>query len=256
MKAQLRAELLKQRTTRTDAALLAAMAGLVALVVALHAFTLPAADIATPSIQLTEIFGCGERFGALFAALAGAMSITNEIRHGTIRPTFLITAHRQRVVAAKAVAAMATGAAFGLIAALAAAGVGSAALAAAGVGSAALAARDVANHLLVGDYALPICGAAAAAALWAAIGVGVGASIRSQVPAVVGITAWLLLVEGLLVDSVTSIGRLAPGAAGMAFSGLGSGTLLAPVIGALLLAAYTSAAIAAGCLTTNHRDVA
>jgi len=246
MKAQLRAELLKQRTTRTDAALLAAMVGLVGLVAALHAFTLPAADIATRSVQLTEMFGWGERFGALFAALGGAMSITNEIRHGTIRPTFLVTARRQRVVAAKAVAAMATGAAFGLIAALAAAG----------VGSAALTARGIANHLLVGDYALLICGAAVAAALWAAIGVGVGASIQSQVPAVVGITAWLLFVEGLLVDSVASIGRLAPGAAGMALSGLGSGTLLAPVIGALVLAAYTSAAIAVGCLTAIHRDVA
>jgi ABC-2 type transport system permease protein len=246
VKAQLRAELLKQRTTTTDAALGAAMVGLVGLVVALHAFTLPAANIETRSIQLTEMFGWGEKFGALFAALAGAMSITNEIRHGTIRPTFLVTARRQRVVAAKAVAAMGTGAAFGLIAALVAAG----------VGSAALAARGIANHLLVGDYMLLISGAAAAAALWAAIGVGVGAFIRSQVPAVVGITAWLLFVEGLLVDSVASIGRFAPGAAGMALSGLGSGTLLAPVIGALLLAAYTSTAIAVGCLTTVHRDVA
>jgi ABC-2 type transport system permease protein len=242
----LRAELLKQRSTRTNAGLGAAMVGLVVLVVALHGFTLPAADISTRSIQLTEMFGWGEKFGALFAGLAGAMSITSEVRHGTIRPTFLVTPRRERVIAAKALAAMATGGAFGLIAALVATA----------VGSAALAARGIANHVGVGDYMLLIVGAAGAAALWAAIGVGVGAVIRRQVPAVVGITAWLLFVEGLLVDSVASIGRFAPGAAGMALSGLGSGTLLAPVIGALLLAAYTSAAIAVGCLTTVHRDVA
>jgi ABC-2 type transport system permease protein len=244
--AQFRAELLKQRSTRTNAGLAAAMVGLVLLVVALHALTLPAADISTRSIQLTEMFGWGEKFGALFAGLAGAMSITGEVRHGTIRPTLLVMPRRERVIAAKALAAMATGVAFGLIAALFATA----------VGSAALAARGIENHVGVGDYVLLVGGAAGAAALWAALGVGVGAVIRGQAPAVVGITAWLLFVEGLLVDSVSSVGRLAPGAAGMAFSGLGPGTLLAPVIGALLLSFYTIAAITAGSVSTIRRDAA
>lgn len=68
-------------------------------------------------------------------------------------------------------------------------------------------------------------------ALCAAIGVGVGAVIRNQVPVLVGICAWLLFVENLLVGDiggVGNIGRLLPGAAGKAISGQDPDTLLAP----------------------------
>src|SRR5262249_61087567 len=69
--------------------------------------------------------------------------------------------------------------------------------AAVGVGSAALAARGLEVRLDGGDYALLLGGSAVGAALWAAIGVGLGALVRNQVPTVVGICTWLLFVEGL-----------------------------------------------------------
>lgn len=124
MTAQLRAELRKQRSTRTNLGLLSALLGLVLLVVLLHGLGLPANDLGSRSFQLTEMFGRGEMFGALFASLLGAMSITGEFRHGTIRPTLLTTPRRGRVVAAKVWASMLTGAALGLIAVAFAAGVG------------------------------------------------------------------------------------------------------------------------------------
>jgi len=247
VKANLRAELFKQRSTRTDFALFGAMMGLVLLAVLLHGFGLSAENIDSASEQLM-VFGRGEFLSALFAALLGAMSITGEIRHGTIQPTFLVTPSRGRVVAAKVSVSLVIGAGFGLVAS---------ALAAA-IGTAALRARGIEVRLDAGDYTLLIAGAAPAAALWAAIGVGVGALLRNQVSALVGICAWLLFVEGLLVGDVADIaevGRFAPGAAGEAISGQNPGTLLAPGFGLLALTLYATAVTVAGLLATSRRDV-
>jgi ABC-2 type transport system permease protein len=247
--AQLRAELLKQRSTRTNVGLLVALLGLVLLAVLLHGFGLPADNVDGRSEQLDVVVGWGEKLGAVFAGLLGAMSITGEIRHGTIRPTFLVTPRRVRVVAAKALASLSVGAGFGLMAT---------ALAAA-VGSAALGARGIENQLDGGDYALFLAGGTAAAALWAAIGVGIGALVRNQVPTLIGICAWLLFVEGLLVGDLTGVGdvgKFAPGAAAAAISGQDPDALLAPAVGVILLALYAAAAALAGSLATARRDVA
>ena len=249
MRAQLRSELLKQRSTRTNLGLFAGMLGLVVLVVTLHGFGLAAAHVDSRSEQLTMLFGRGEFLAALFAGLLGALSITGEIRHGTIRPTFLVSPRRGRVVAAKISVSALVAAGFGL----AASGL------AVAIGVAALRLRGLDLQLDAGDYALLVAGGTAAAALWAAIGVGVGAVVRSQVPTVVGITAWLLFVEGLLVGDLTGIGdvgRFAPGAAAAAISGQDPDTLLAPAIGLLLLSLYAVAGAAAGWLATMRRDVA
>ncbi|HEX9380986.1 MAG TPA: ABC transporter permease subunit [Gaiellaceae bacterium] len=248
MSAALRAELFKQRSTRTGLGLFAGMLGLVLFVVLLHGLGLAAGDFDSASKQLTVLFGWGGVLGALFAALLGAMSITGEIRHGTIRPTFLVTPWRPRVVAAKICASMLIGAGFGLVAGAVAAG----------VGTAALRARGIDVRLDAGDYALLIAGGTAATALWAAIGVGVGAVVRNQVPALVGLCAWLLFFENLLVGDVAGVGgvgRLLPGAAGKAISGQDPDTLVAPAVGLLLLALYAVAAGVAGSLATSRRDV-
>ena len=249
MTAQLRAELLKQRSTRTSLSLLSAMLGLVLPAVLLHGFALPAEHLDSTSEQLTVVVGWGEKLGALFAALLGAMSITGEIRHGTIRPTFLVTPLRGRVLAAKVLTSMLLGAGFGLIATALAAG----------VGSAALEIRGIENQLDSGAYTLFLAGGAAAAGLWAAIGVGLGAVVRNQVPALIGICAWLLFIEGLLVGdligAVGDVGRFLPGAAAAAISGQDPDKLVAPAVGLVLLAVYTAAATLAGSLATARRDV-
>jgi ABC-2 type transport system permease protein len=241
-------ELLKQRSTRTTLSLFVAMIGLILLAVLLHGFGLGAEALGDRHVQLM-VLGRGEFLGVLFAALLGAMSITAEIRHGTIRSTFLVTPRRGRVVAAKVLVSILFGAGFGLVA-------GAVATAA---GAAALRARGIELQLDRGDYVLLVPGAAGAAALWAAIGVGVGALVRNQVPALIGICAWLLFVEGLLAgdvaDNLGHIGRLLPGAAAAAVSGQDPGTLLAPAIGLVLLAIYAAAAVLAGALTLSRRDV-
>jgi ABC-2 type transport system permease protein len=245
MKAALHAELFKQRSTRTALTLLVALLALVAVAVILHVLGFGADDLASKSNQL-QVFNPGQLMGSLFAALLGAMSITAEIRYGTIRPTFLVTPWRARVVTAKVWASLLIGAGFGLAAG---------ALAAV-VGTVALGARGIDVQLAAGDYALMLAGGAASAALWAAIGVGVGAVVRNQVPALVSLCAWLLFVEGLLVgDALDDVGRFTPGAAAAALSGQDSDTLLPPALALLLLAVYAAAAALTGARATSRRDV-
>lgn len=86
------------------------------------------------------------------------------------------------------------------------------------------------------------------------IGLGIGATVRSQMSAVVGIGAWVLFVEGQLVGNMFALGRLAPGPLGQAISGLSPGTLLAPALEAFLLALYSAGAAAAGWSATARRD--
>jgi ABC-2 type transport system permease protein len=245
--AQLRAELLKQRSTRTGLALFVTMLGLVLLAVFLHGFGLSAGDLEGTDVQLM-VFGRGEFLAATFAALLGAMSFTAEIRHGTIRSTFLVTPRRGRVVAAKVAASMLIGTGFGLLAGAAAVG----------AGAPALRARGIDVQLDGGDYVLLVLGSAVAAALLAAVGVGVGALVRNQVPTLIGICAWLLFVEGLLVGDVGGlgdVGRFLPGAAASAISGQDPGTLLAPETALVLLAFYAAATALTGALATSRRDV-
>jgi ABC-2 type transport system permease protein len=248
MKALLYAELLKQRSTRTTLGFLLVMLTLILFAAVLHSFGLKATSLLNHDDQM-HVFGWGG-LGALFAGLVGAMSITAEIRHGTIRPTFLATPRRGRVIIAKALAGSVIGAAFGL----AAEGF------AIGVGSGALAARGIPVHLDGGDIAQMLVGGTLAAAIWGPIGVGLGALLRNQVAALVGLFAWLLFVEGLLFGLLPNAGRLLPGNAGAAIAGAtttGEVTqLLVPAVGALLLVLYGTASVAAGWTATNRRDVA
>jgi len=240
---QLRAELLKQRSTPTTLLLFAAMFGLVAFAVALHVLTLGAGTLSTRSHQL-EVFQVGTRAGMLFAGLVGAIAITAEIRYGTIRPTFLVTPRRGRVIAAKLAVSGLAGIVFGLAAE---------ALMAGGA-VVAFAARGIDNQLTGADYVQLLVGGAAAAALWAAVGLGVGALVRNQVGAIVALCVWMLLVESTSDTFVPDVARLLPGGAGLALAG--NVDDLSAVVAALVLVLYAAATSAAGWLATVRRDVA
>jgi ABC-2 type transport system permease protein len=248
MTAQLRCELLKLRSTRTNFALLAWMVGLVVVVVALHVLSFGAGVLSRDGNQM-KILGLGTSIGALFAALLGAMSITAEFRTGTIRPTFLVTPRRTRVVAAKLVASMLVGVGVGLVAEVLTAG----------AEAAGLAARGIPIELGGGDYEQLLAGGALAAGLFAAIGVGVGAVVRNQVATVVGLCVWLLFLEPILLGDVPSAAKYAPEASAGAIAGAIQSqiadALVAPALGVLLLAAYAALAGLAGSLLITRRDV-
>jgi ABC-2 type transport system permease protein len=248
MTRQLRAELFKLRTTRTTITLLASMLGLTALIVLLHALTIKASSLSQASNQ-PHVFGWGTTIGVLFAALFGAFGVTAEIRHGTIRPTLLANPDRRQVVTAKAVCGALTGLAVGLLAeGLVAA-----------VAAVAFSARGIPIRISGGDLAQMIAGGAAAAALWGALGTGLGALVRSQVGVVIGLLVWLLLFENILIGNVPSVGKFAPAASAGAIAGMtpdgGTVSLLAPAIGAVLLVAYTALAGYAALVAFGRRDV-
>lgn len=245
MSALLRAEVLKLRTAPTLLSLLAAMLGLSLLVVTLHALGLSSAKVGTHSSQLLVLGEGGIVVGVIFAGLLGAMSLTGEVRHGTIRPTFLTTPQRARVLAAKATVSLGTGLALGVVVCAVAAAVGT-----------ALISRRVPIALDGGDYLRLLGGGAAASALWAVIGLGLGAIVRNQVAAVVAIVVWLLFIENVLTDSLPDVSRFMPGALGQAIAAPRTGTLDSPALAALLLAGYAIVAAFVGARVTMRRDVA
>ena len=108
MTAQFRAELLKIRSTRTTAGLVLGMIGIVLLFSLLTGLLTKAPNLVATGDQ-RNLLGVGD-FAGVFAALAGIMAVTSEYRYGTIRPTFLFTPRRTRVLRAKVAAGVLAGA--------------------------------------------------------------------------------------------------------------------------------------------------
>ena len=113
MSGQLRAELLKIRSTRTTVGLLLGMVGLTLLFSLLTGLLSKAPDLVTAEDQ-RMLLSVGSLAG-VFSALAGIMLVSSEYRYGTIRPTFLFTPRRARVLRAKVAAGVLAGLAFGIV---------------------------------------------------------------------------------------------------------------------------------------------
>ena len=105
--------LLKIRSTRTTIGLVLGMIALILL------FSLPFRPAHQgPNLTMTTedqrgVLSVGSLAG-VFSALAGIMLVTSEYRYGTIRPTFLFTPKRPRVLAAKLAAGLLAGLVFGI----------------------------------------------------------------------------------------------------------------------------------------------
>jgi ABC-2 type transport system permease protein len=243
MIAQARAELLKIRTTRTTIGIVLGMVALVLLFSLLSGLLTKA-----PSLTSTEdqrgLLSVGSLAG-VFSALAGIMLVTSEYRHGTIRPTFLFTPRRSRVIDAKLAAGLLAGIAFGIVGE----GLGFA------IGYACLAGRGVDYALNAGQTTLLVLGTLAGVALWGALGVGIGTIARNQVGAIIGLLAWGFVAENLLFAFVPSVGRFAPAHAGDALIGLTSNHLLPAAAGGAILLAWTIAFALIAIALAARRDV-
>jgi hypothetical protein len=89
--------------------------------------------------------------------------------------------------------------------------------------------------------------------------VGLGALVRNQVAAIVGLFARVFVVEVLVFQYLPGLGRYTPGATGSAMTGDttrdSSIHLLSAPVGGELLGVYTAAAVLIGLAVTNRRDV-
>jgi ABC-2 type transport system permease protein len=240
---QTRSELLKIRTTRTTLGLLIALIVLATTVTVLSGLLSKVNGLEAESDQ-RDLLATGG-FASVFALLAGILVVTSEFRFGTVRPTFLVTPVRSRVIEAKLLASMLTGVALAVVAELIVLA----------IGYAILAGRGIPIALDGGDTAVLALRVLADAALWGGIGVGAAAMIRNQVASVIVVLAWLFVVEALLVGFFPSAGRFAPGQASQALNGSSDKDLLPPLAGGALLAAWVAALVAGGIAVTAARDV-
>jgi ABC-2 type transport system permease protein len=240
------AEVFKLRTTRTFYGLVLGALGLVLLIVILATATAGKSDI-----TLRDAIGISG-FAQVFALLLGIISVTAEFRHGTVTPSLLVVPDRVKLTLAKLGACLLVGLVLGLLA------TGLAAL----IGSLILNARDIPNPLSGSDVTKMVIGGTIATALYAALGVGVGAIVRNQVGAVVGALVYLFVLENLLTiakplrDPVAKFGF---GGVGNGLTGTGDPTADHPPLdqlpAGLVLAGYCAILLIIGITLMKKRDI-
>jgi ABC-2 type transport system permease protein len=244
MRRLLRAELVKLATTRTAIGLVAGGAAVAALGAFSTIMSGQPAELDRPLHEHTFFLLASINL-SLFAVVLGIRGFTDEFRHGLIVPTVLVTPSRVRVVAAKTILVAAAGAAL--------AGVAQVVMLA--VAIVLLQGKGVEPTLETADLTA-MGGLIAASALWATIGVAVGAIVRQQVAAVVGALLWVLLVENLGAGALGEASRYLPGHAGHGLATASqAGTLLAPTAGALVLGTYALLAVAVAALRLTRSDI-
>ena len=243
MIAQIKAELLKIRSTRTTIALILAMIALTLLITLLTGLLTHPGGLASQEDQ-RELLSLSSLAG-VFSAIAGVLLVTSEYRYGTIRPTILFNPARSHVLTAKVLAGALAGIAFGVLGQA----IGWA------IGYAILNGRGITAVLSSGDILLLTLGGLAGAALWGAIGAGLGAIIHNQVGGVITLLAWGLVVDNLLFGLLPSVGRLMPTRASDALMGLRAHHLVSPGAGAITLIAWAGALAVLGIALSVRQDI-
>jgi ABC-type transport system involved in multi-copper enzyme maturation permease subunit len=185
--ALVRSELLKVRTVRSWWAYLIVIVLLTGIGAAGEIGSSESDNRSTLDFQLglVDIIG----LSVLFALILGITIVTNEFRHGTVTPTFLVEPRRERVILSKAITAVVVGIGFALLSLVALAVVAITWLT---IVDAQLELGDAEFLTRTGEQFLSVV-------LWALLGVAIGTAVHSQVAALVGTLIWIFLVENLLV---------------------------------------------------------
>jgi ABC-2 type transport system permease protein len=243
----LKAELLKLRTTRTFLALTGAAVGTSLLITVLVSIL----SEPTEESVLADVFTSDT--SSLFILVLAVVGITGEWRHHTITSSLLAAPDRLRFLAAKLIAF----AAAGLVLSLAIS------VTLTVVGLIILSIRDLPVPE-AGELLEQIARNAAVAALLGAFGVGLGALVRNQVVAVVGLFVLLFLIDPVIAALVPDAGRFSP------FSALPVAItdvqpedaglpeeidVLSPGLALVLMLAWIGAAFAAGAALLVKRDL-
>ena len=243
MSALLRAELLKLRTTRTFVALVGAALALSLLVVVLTG--LLSKRIAPQDAR--DLFTAD--FTGLFIMLLGVIGMAGEWRHRTITGTVLAAPDRLRLLGAKTLSYAAAGALLSLIVTLTIMLVGTVILSARGFDS-----------VPVSDLADVLWRNLVVAALVGALGVGIGALIRNQVVAIIGVLILGFVVEPALFGLAPDVAQYGPTQG--APSGIqdiepfgDDATVLAPGLAVLVMLGWIGVLFAAAGARLRMRDL-
>jgi ABC-type transport system involved in multi-copper enzyme maturation permease subunit len=243
MKPLLQAELLKLRTTRTFAALIGAALAISLLVLVLNTLL---RDRFEPD-DVRAVF-TGD-FTGLFILLLGAMGMAGEWRHRTITSTVLAAPDRLKLLMAKAFSYAVAGVVVSFVV--------------------------TAMLMLVGTIILSIRGQPTlplsdlvdimwrnlvVAAYLGAFGVCIGAIVRSQVAAIVGLLLFPFVVEITLFALAPEVAKFAPingapsGVIDVSFDGSGT-DFLAPGVAVLVMFGWVAVLFSAGAALLRKRDL-
>jgi ABC-2 type transport system permease protein len=235
------------RTTRTFVALAATAVGISLLLAALvSSLTEP-----TEESVLIDVFASDA--SSFFILVLAVIGISGEWRHRTITSSLLAAPDRLRFLAAKTLAFAAAGILLSLLISIAVTI----------VGLAILTVRDLPTPE-AGELAGLAMRNALVAALLGAFGVAIGALVRNQVVAVVGLLVLTFVVETTLITFVPEVARFGPFTAlptatadiSAEDAGLGDDIeLLAPGLAALAMLAWIGAAFATGAALLRRRDL-
>ncbi|NUV67127.1 MULTISPECIES: ABC transporter permease [unclassified Streptomyces] len=247
----LRSEVLKLTTTRLWwvllLAALACSAGLTALIV-FGGLNAPRSPLSFgTAADAVPAYNMAVALAYVFPLAIGVITVTQEYHARTISATLLAEPRRARVYAAKLLVGLGTAFVYGTVAVL------SGAL----VSAALLSGHGKPTYLTDGAVLGALGGSIVVMTLWGAIGVGVGALVRNQVAAIVGIllvTQFLEPTLRILASSLgnAELGNLLPGGAGDL---AGGGTIMTAAaeadggsqgLGFLVLALYAVAIGAVG----------
>ena len=244
MSALLQAELLKLRTTRTFYVLVGS--GLALSLALLVLNTLLTDDFSERDVRVAF---AGD-FTGIFILLLGAMGMAGEWRHKTITSTILASPDRLKLIAAKTISYAVAGMVVSFIV--------TASLML--VGTIILSARDQ-TTLDVATLVDIMWRNLVVAAYLGAIGVAIGAIVRNQVAAIVGLLMFPFVVELTLFGLVPEVAKFSPfnGAPGgivdVSFDGGENDDFLDPGVAALVMFGWVSVLFALGALLLQRRDL-
>jgi hypothetical protein len=243
MSALLEGELLKLRTTRTFVTLVG-----VAVVISLLVVVLTSLLQKRFTEHDVRTLFAGD-FTGLFILLLGVMGMAGEWRHRTITSSVLAAPDRLRLLAAKTISYTVAGAVVSLIVTVTIMI----------VGTIILSSRD--KTTLDAVQLLDVMWRnLVTAAFLGALGVCIGALLRNQVVAIVGVLIIAFIVEPTLIGLVPKVGRFSPiggapaGLVGADFNGHDD-LLLSPAIAGLVMVGWLSALFASAGALLRWRDL-
>lgn len=236
-------EVLKLRTVRGGWLLLAAAQLIV--IAGISGMVTSGADLRDSASVTKALAHVG--LASLCTLVLGIMAVGTEYRHRTITDTYLSTPRRDRAVAAKLAVYAVVGCGFGAFSSVTA------------VLTAEIwwAVKGVPFPLSGGAVWATIAGGIGWNALFAAIGVGLGALVRNLAGAIAVALVWIALVEGIVGQLVGSgLSRWLPFASGQALGRANlSGGHLPQWGAAAVLAGYAALVAGAALSATVRRDV-
>jgi ABC-type transport system involved in multi-copper enzyme maturation permease subunit len=246
----LRGEFAKLWSTRLWLWLLLATMGLTALFASLNiAFNDDPATLAPPLATAAGqrlLFGTAAGGAQTLVAVLAAIGMTSEYRHRTATTTFLTTPYRAKVVSAKLITCALVGAVYALVCIAVVTA----------IAWPWLTARGIDPTLTGNGIPATLAGVIAAVTAFALLGVGLGALLRDQVAAVVGLLVYLFVAEPIVtrIPALQDWTIYLPGPSSSALTQitLVDQTFLEPWQGGAMLAAYATL-VAAGALWRTGR---